>query len=135
MLAKYAFTTGTLAFGGYDPVGTNASSPLDVADSTTALTIKCVPGVTATIALNNGANSANCSGGYLTCMSDGASDYLNYGVYTDNTFATIWDASHTVTYISTAIGTPLLKVNGRIPAGQSAPAGTYTDTITATATF
>jgi spore coat protein U-like protein len=129
-----AFTTGTLAFGNYDPVVANASTPLKVTDSTTALTLSCTKNVTATISMNNGLNNASCSGN-PTCMSDGAGDYLNYSVYTDNTFATVWNSTNTVSYTSTGIGAPALKVNGEIPAAESVPAGSYTDTLTATANF
>ena len=129
-----AFTTGTLAFGNYDPVVANASTPLKVTDSTTALTISCTKNVTATLSFNNGLNNASCTGN-PTCMSDGAGDYLNYSVYTDNTFATVWNSTNTVSYTSTGLGAPALKVNGEIPAGLSVPAGSYTDTLTATANF
>jgi spore coat protein U-like protein len=134
VIKNCGFTTGTLAFGNYDPVVANATTPLKVTDSTTALSIACTKGTTATISLNNGLNSASCTGN-PTCMSDGAGDYLNYSVYTNNTFATVWNSTNTVSYTSTGIGVPALKVNGEIPAGLSVPAGSYTDTITATATF
>src|SRR5579872_1029111 len=129
-----AFTTGTLAFGNYDPVVANAATPLKVTDSTTALTLSCTKNVTATISMNNGLNNASCTGN-PTCMSDGSGDFLNYSVYTDNTFASVWNAVNTVSYTSTGIGLPALKVNGEIPAGLSVPAGSYTDTLTATANF
>jgi spore coat protein U-like protein len=134
VIKNCGFTTGTLAFGNYDPAFANASTPLKVTDSTTALSIACTKNTTATISLNNGLNSASCTGN-PTCMSDGAGDYLNYSVYTDNTFTTVWNSTNTVSYTSTGIGTPALKVNGEIPAGLSVPVGSYTDTITATATF
>jgi spore coat protein U-like protein len=134
VIKNCAFTTGTLAFGNYDPVVANASTPLKVTDSTTALTLSCTKGVTATISMNNGLNNASCTGN-PTCMSDGAGDYLNYSVYTNNTFASVWNAVNTVSYTSTGIGAPALKVNGEIPAAESVPAGSYTDTLTATANF
>ena len=128
------FTTGTLVFGNYDPVVANAATPLKVTNSTTALSISCTKNVTTTIQLNNGTNNASCSGS-ATCMSDGSGDYLNYAVYTDSTFATIWNNTNTVAYTAAGIGTPALKVNGQIPAALDEPAGSYSDTITATASF
>ena len=132
-----AFTTGTLAFGAYDPVSTNASGGTDlkVTDTTSALSISCTKGTSATITLNNGTNSGgSCSGTGPACLSDGT-DVLNYGVYTDNTFATLWTGATSVSYTSTAVGAPALKVNGIVYKGQSVGVGSYTDTITATATY
>jgi spore coat protein U-like protein len=131
-----AFTTGTLAFGAYDPVSTNGASGADlkVTDSTSALTLTCTKGTSATITLNNGTNSTGCTGTGPACLSDGT-DKLNYGVYTDNTFGTLWTGTTTVSYTATAVGAPLLKVNGTIYKGQSVGVGSYTDTITATATY
>ena len=128
------FTSGNLAFGNYDPVVANAAVALKITDSTTALAISCAANTTATISLNNGLYNASCSGN-ATCMSDGAGDYLNYSVYTNNTFATVWNSTNTVSYTATAPGSPLLKVNAQIPPGQNVPANSYTDTITATANF
>ena len=131
-----AFTTGTLAFGAYDPVSTNASAGADlkVTDSTSALSISCTKGTSATITLNNGTNTTGCSGTGPACLSDGT-DLLNYGVYTDNSFGTLWTGATSVSYTSTAVGAPALKVNGIIYKGQSVGVGSYTDTITATATY
>lgn len=134
VIKNCAFTTGTLQFGNYDPVVANATTALKVTNSTTALSISCTKGVTATLSLNNGVNSSSCTGS-STCMTDGSSDYLNYAVYTSNTFATVWNSSNTVSYTSTGIGAPALDVNAEISAGQNVPANTYTDTITATAAF
>lgn len=133
-----SFTTGTLAFGNYDPVVTNAASGADlkVTDSTTALSINCTKGVGATITLNNGTNTgASCSGTGPACLSDGSGDYLNYGVYTDNTFGTLWTGGTTVSYTSAGAGANAIKMNGDIYKGQNVPTGSYTDTITATATY
>jgi spore coat protein U-like protein len=128
------FTSGNLPFGNYDPIVANSVTALKITDTTTALTISCAASTTATISLNNGLNNASCTGSQ-TCMSDGSGDYLNYAVYTNNTFATIWNATNTVSYTSTSPGVPALKVNAQIPAAQNVPANSYTDTITATANF
>jgi spore coat protein U-like protein len=134
VVANCAFTSGTLTFGNYDAIAVNATAPLKISNSTTALSISCTKKTSATISLNNGTHSASCSGS-KRCMSDGTGDYLNYAIYTDGTFATIWDKTHTVSYTSTGAGTPVLDVNAELAAGQNAPAGSYSDTITATATF
>ncbi|MGH7683378.1 MAG: spore coat protein U domain-containing protein, partial [Vulcanimicrobiaceae bacterium] len=57
--ANCSFSGGTLAFGAYDPVVTNAAagSDLKVTDSATALSISCTKGSVATITLDNGTNS------------------------------------------------------------------------------
>lgn len=128
------FTSGNLAFGNYDPIVANSATPLKITDTTTALSLSCSANTTATISLNNGLNNASCSGS-ATCMADGSGDYLNYAVYTNNTFATVWNGVNTVSYTSTSPGVPALKVNAQIPAAQNVPANSYTDTVTATANF
>ncbi len=136
--ANCAFTTATLNFGAYDPVSTNGAggSDLKVTNNTTALQISCTKGSTATITLNNGSNSGgSCSGTGPACMKDAAGDLLNYGLYTDNTFGTLWTGATSVSYTATGVAATAIAVNGDVYKGQNVGVGTYTDTIQATATF
>jgi spore coat protein U-like protein len=136
--ANCAFTTATLNFGAYDPISTNGSSGSDLklTDNTTALQISCTKGSSATITLNNGSNSGgSCSGTGPACMKDGAGDLLNYGLYTDNTFGTLWTGATSVGYTAASTATTAIKVNGEVYKGQNVGVGTYSDTIQATATF
>ena len=69
-------STAALAFGAYDPVVTNASSPLD---GTGTVTIACTKGATTTIGLGLGSNAS----GSTRRMTDGSGNYLTYEAYQD----------------------------------------------------
>jgi spore coat protein U-like protein len=124
--------TSTMAFGAYDPVGTNASTAL-TATGTVALT--CIKNDSTTITLGLGNNSTHASG-TTRAMTDGASDYLSYELYTSSARSTVWNTTNTVAYTGTGTsGT--VSVYGTIPAGQGVaqPAGSYTDSVAITVTF
>lgn len=124
------FTGGSaaLAFGTYDPINANATQDLD---STTSVSIRCTKGTTAVFTMNNG-NNAN---GAQRRMVNDTSDYLNYQVYTNGSYSTIWDTTNTVTYIAPNNGTAQIPIYGRIPAGQNVTSGSYNDVVTITATY
>ena len=72
-----------------------------------------------------------------TLTKTGAS--LNYNLYTDSTYTSIWGDGTTGTTVS-GVGsngsTGITKtIYGSIPEGQDVPAGAYTDSITITITF
>jgi len=124
------FTGGaiSLGFGSYDPVGANASSDLN---STTSLGIRCTKGTSALLSMNNGTNA----NGEQRRMSDG-SNFLNYQVYTSASYSTIWNAINTVSYLAQNSNSATITIHGKVPGGQTdIPAGTYTDTVTITATY
>lgn len=122
----------TLAFGNYDPIVVNNTSPLD---ATANLQYTCTKGVTATVGLGNGAN-------YTTTrrMAGPSANFLNYQIYTDSLRTSIWTTTTTVSATSTSKNTFLgggtgLPAFGRIPAGQDIVAGSYTDSVTATVNY
>ena len=63
---------------------------------------------------------------------------LNYGLYADASFTTVWGdgggATATVSGTGNGAAQPT-TVYGRIPAGQYVPATTYTDQITVEVTY
>jgi len=70
-------------------------------------------------------------------MTDG-SNTLEYNLYTDAGRTTVWGdgTASSVTAAGTGSGAQQsLTVYGRIPASQSVPAGSYSDTVTATINF
>ncbi|MBB3047521.1 spore coat protein U-like protein [Litorivivens lipolytica] len=72
-------------------------------------------------------------------MSSGANS-LNYNLYTDPTYLTVWgDGNGGTATVPGAIGVLLLPIDhvvyGRIPAGQNSAAGNYSDTISVTVTY
>ncbi len=123
-------STGTLAFGSYNPLGANAGSPLDV--SPNALTIACSRGLSAAVYLDDG---KAFSAGFRR-MTDGRGDYLSYQIYTDATRTTVWNLNTPVWYVATSKAPTPLPVYGRVPGGQDAPASSaYADTVTARVLF
>ena len=125
--------SGGLAFGAYDPVSANAASDLD---SSGTIAVTCTNGASAAITLGQGANAAGGStdAAPLRQMNDGGLNNLSYNLYTDNSYATVWDISTGVAYTGTGAADSV-TVYGRVSAGQNVPAGSYSDTVVATITF
>jgi spore coat protein U-like protein len=130
-------SANTLAFGAYDPVVTNQTSPLD---QSTTVNVACTNGTSAKITFGQGAN-ADIGGGStdsapLRRLSDGT-NFLNYNLYKAADRLTVWgnDDATSVTYTGIGSGESV-SVFGRIAGGQNKPAGSgYTDTVVATITF
>lgn len=125
--ANCVLTAGSVAFGTYDPLVANDTTPLD---QTGTFTIRCVKGVTADVGLDDGVNGARQ-------MSDGGTELLGYELYQDGGRTTAWTASGAGRYSYTAANrsATTLTIYGRIPAGQDVAAGSYTDTVVASAEF
>jgi len=99
-----------------------------------SLTVTCSGGTaTATVTLSKGN-----SGSYATrYMLHGASQ-LDYNLYLDPFGFFIWGdgSAGTLDWGNVSItGSETLTVFGRLPAGQDVPAGSYSDTITATVSY
>lgn len=126
-----SITTTPVAFGVYDPVVANATTPLD---ATGAVIVTCTKGAGTRIDLNNGNNS---SGGNRR-MAAGGGDFLTYQLYQDTSRTTVWGSGGSAG--QTIAGAPskaprTFTVFGRVPAAQDVPAGSYTDTVVATINF
>jgi spore coat protein U-like protein len=129
--ANCTVSTSPLAFGGYDPLVAHASASLD---ATGTISVACTKGAASTIGLSLGSNT---SGGTRR-MTDGSSNYLTYEMYQDSARATVWGNSGAalLTPAAAPSKTPRsFTVYGRIPGNQDVPAGSYTDTVTATVNF
>jgi len=134
--AKCNFTGGTIApiaFGEYDPVGTNASTPLD---QTGDFQVRCNKNTNATLALDDGLNA---SGGVRRMNDSVSGDFLNYALFQDAGRSIAWGSSigvDTKAYVATTSSFSTQTIYGRIPAGQDAAAvGSYVDTVTITVSF
>jgi spore coat protein U-like protein len=125
--ANCVLTAGSVAFGAYDPLVANDTTPLD---QTGTFTVRCVKGVTANVGLDDGLNTGRQ-------MSDGGSELLDYELYQDAGRTTVWGETGGARYSYTAANrsAATLTIYGRIPAGQDVAAGSYTDTVVASAEF
>jgi spore coat protein U-like protein len=124
-------STGTVAFGSYDPIVTHASADLDGSGS---VTITCTKGATTTIGLGLGANAS----GSVRRLTDGTGNYISYELYQETGRTTVWGTSGGALFTPAAAPSKAARpfsVYGRIVAAQDVPAGSYADTVVATVTF
>jgi spore coat protein U-like protein len=137
-------TAAALAFGAYDPIGANATAPLN---ATGQVSVACSKGATSlTIGMDNG---THVLGTQRQMQGATATDILLYNLFQPPTNvagvactfpATIpWNttAPAGVLTLSTAPSKAvrLYNVCGTIPGGQDATTGAYTDTVIATLNF
>ena len=124
VVSSCTISATNLAFGGYT---------LAQLDAQSSLTVTCTNGAAYKVALSAG----NGSGATVAArkMSSG-SNTLTYSLYRDSARSTVWGTTTADSASGTGNGAAqTLVVYGRIPANQSSPIGSYTDTITATITF
>ena len=124
-------STAALSFGAYDPVVANASANLD---ATGTVTVACTKGAATTIGLNLGSNAS----GSTRRLTDGSSNYLTYEMYQDSNRTTVWGNSGTALLSPAAAPSKAARnftVYGRVSSNQDVPAGSYSDTVTATVNF
>jgi spore coat protein U-like protein len=102
---------------------------------TVDFSVRCTSGTNGTISLNGG---IGCSGTVATRTMESGANSVNYSLYMNNSYATIWGdgTSGTSTYPHTGTGsTTNLTIYGRVPSQSTPVAGTYSDTITITVTY
>jgi len=128
-----------IAFGSYDPTSTHASAALDAQGK---VSVRCTAGSSnVKVALDQGSNAAGAS----TCaaparqVKSAAGGLVSYGIFSNSAHDQAWacDAANEQTIASFASSlTPVdLVTYGRIPGGQNAAIGTYSDTVGVTVTF
>jgi spore coat protein U-like protein len=133
--------TPTVAFGAYDPIGTNQTNPVDV--SSFQITIACVGGTSPRIDIDLGAHASGSTRRLLKTTLP--ADYLNYELYKPNTSnvcfsgaLAVWGTGAT-NGLSPASQSTAANQNFRICArlfgGQDPTVGTYTDTVNAIVNF
>lgn len=133
--ASCSISTTALAFGAYDPVGANASSPLDASGS---VVVTCTNGSSTTVTLGQGthANTGSSDTTPLRRLKDAGTNYLSYALYQDAGRTTAWGNTAGTGVGHTGAGTATsIAVYGRISGGQNVASGAYTDTVVATVTF
>lgn len=127
-----SLVTTPIAFGAYDPLAVGPQ------DATGTLELTCTTGAAPSVALDNGVNAS----GTQRRMINGAS-FLNYDLYQPATndanavcaFTTPYDATGFVLTPAPDANPRTFNVCGRIPAGQAALGGAYTDVVNVTVTF
>lgn len=112
-----------LNFGTYNPFSGTAL------DGSTTLIVACTLTTAYTVGLDAGTGTGATVA--VRKMLNGA-NALNYSLYQNNPRTVVWgNTVGTNTVAGTGSGgNQTLTAYGRIPAGQTLPAGTYTDTVT-----
>ena len=128
-VAACTISASGVSFGSYNVF---SATPLDASGT---VTIQCSPlAINVQVQLSRG-GAASFS---PRQMRQGGST-LNYNLYTDVTRLLIWGDGTAGTQVLSALVAAfvdvVVPVYGRIPAQQNVPAGSYTDTITATIIF
>ena len=113
-------TTTNLAFGTYDPVVANATTPKDEL-APAAVSVSCTKGTTPTVTITA-----------FGTITSGANT-LNYNLFSEGTHTTPFGTVN----LTFAAGKAAQTVNvwGQIPAGQDVGVGTYAGTATANVNY
>ncbi len=133
--ANCTITTAPVAFGAYDPVSANASTALNGSGT---VSVTCTSGASANVTLGQGSNAGGGSTDTAPVrrLKDTGTDFLSYSLYSDSGRTTDWGNTAGTGVAHTGTGTlTALTVYGSVAAGQSVPAGNYSDTVVATITF
>ena len=125
-----AASSPTLDFGAYNPITTNATADLD---SSTTISVACAFNDNVRLGFDLGTNAlaGHCGPSPQRCMANG-NNYLSYNIYvssTDRTAGTPWTSPVSETISG---GSSTISIYGRVPGGQDASVGTYTDSVVAT---
>lgn len=122
--ADCTVSTQGVSFGGYDPFA------IQDLDGTGAVDVNCDAATPISVALSAG------SGSYGVRAMHAGAHVLNYNLYTDASYTTVWGDGSGVTSAVSGNGISVsLPVYGRIPSGQNAHVGSYSDVIVVTLTF
>lgn len=136
------------AFGQYDPIGAHAAAPNDTASG--SVRVECIPRGNAKVpfsaTLDLGQHS---TGGIVRRLRSGA-NHLGYQIYLDGARSQVFGNTGGGVSVSCTTGESIgyctgssagstriatFPIYGRMPGGQDAAPGTYTDTLAVTITF
>jgi spore coat protein U-like protein len=132
--ANCTISAAGLAFGGYDPFGTNATNPLP---GNAMLTIKCTSGAPATINMDQGLHDTTGTAGAPARQMMLGGNFLRYDLFQDAGMTTVWanTPGTAASYTGTGATDTSVFVYGQVLPGQNVPVGTYNDTVTVSITF
>ncbi len=131
--ANCTISTTALAFGNYDPIGTNDSGGSDL-DGTGIVTITCTKGSGLDITLGLGNNAV---GSQRKLIGGTSGDLLSYEIYQNVGRTTVWSTGANKQTITAAPSKAAraFTAYGRIAKGQDISADSYSDIVVATVNF
>lgn len=140
--ASCGVTATPVAFGAYTSPGGSQI------DSTGTIRVTCTPDLIllACSASYSIGLSTGGSGSYATRRMTSGAYNLNYNLYTDSSYGTVWGDGISAPAVPATITSSILglvclpgsrntTVYGRTPGNQNVGVGSYSDTITVTVTF
>jgi spore coat protein U-like protein len=128
--ANCSITTTAVTFPtAYDPVGVNAGAD---SDGTGNIAVTCTKGAGTSIALNLG---VNFTGTQARMKGPGATDFLNYSLYSDAGRTVDWCGVTRTIAAAPSKATQNFIVYARIPRNQDVSVGAYADTVVATLNY
>jgi spore coat protein U-like protein len=137
-------SSASIVFGSYDPVTAHNGTTGSPLDGSGTVTTTCTNLLPATITLGQGSNpatapTASTDAAPLRQLANGA-NRLRYDLYQTalpgGTGSAVWGNTGGTGLAVTGTGSAVTStIYGRIPRGQTAPAGVYNDTVVATVTF
>ena len=126
-----SIAAGALSFGTYDALTANASTNLD---QTGSFSITCTKGTVYAVSLSLGAHASGTTRRMVNAAD--ATAFLSYEIYNDSFGGTVWNGTNMVSGAAASKNTAItLTAYGRVPAGQDASQGAYSDTVVETVTF
>jgi spore coat protein U-like protein len=121
-------STTPVAFGDYNVLSATPKT------TTGSVTYECTLGVNVVVTLSRGSSAA-----FDPRTMRNGSEVLNYNLYHEAAFQTIWGdgTGGTQTYAALAalLEPVTVTVYGRVPAGQNVASGAYNDSVVATIIF
>lgn len=127
IIEECTLVTEALDFGTAGIIDENVDAEADI-------TIECTKHSPYAIGLSAGLNAGGTDV-TLRKLKNGGTDTLNYQLYSDEDFSDVWGhtiGSNTVDGEDATGSDETFTIYGRVPTHQNAPAGSYSDTITAT---
>lgn len=132
VVANCLVTVADVAFGNYDPVGANATTPLDAEGS---VTLSCTQGAHARVKLGFGQHAV---GNQRSMASTAGNARLLYELYLNPTRTQPWNSPYGFfpgTGASTSPAPVTNQVYGRVAAGQNVPVGAFADEVLVIVSF
>jgi spore coat protein U-like protein len=128
VVANCTISAAALNVSGYDPIEANKTIDFD---QTGSVTVACTKGTSAEVTFNDGLNVGR------QLKNTNTTDLLDYELYSAAAGETVWGSTQGTGKGITGTGANVIyNVFMRVLPGQTnIPAGTYTDTVTATVTF
>lgn len=126
VVANCTISAADLSVSGYDTIVAHKNADFD---NQSSLTVACTKDTSAEVTFNEGGNTSRK-------LKDLSGNLLDYELYTDQAGGAVWGSDKLSG--KTIVGTgedQIVPVYMRVSQGQNVPAGTYTDSVTATITF